>query len=137
VQPYVRKRESVHNGHPCFTTVTDASALRSLSSAPQSSQNVLLHRKHECTCGANLLAMNAQLQLYLCPRSHWIHHLAVADLATFWTNNTWFSDYPLPEWSHLKTWYRYALSPPGPTIFDIDLVDKGQATWGGLQSSNT
>jgi len=42
VQPYVRKRESVHNGHPCFTTVTDASALRSLSSTPQSSQNVLL-----------------------------------------------------------------------------------------------
>jgi len=31
LQPYVRKRESVRNGHPCFTTVTDASALRRLS----------------------------------------------------------------------------------------------------------
>ena len=92
--------------------------------------------EHECTCGVNILAMSAQHQLQLCPRSHWIHHLVVADLATF-CNNTWFSDYPLPEWSHLKTWYRYALSPPGPTIFDIDLVDKVQASWGGPQSSNT
>jgi len=110
---------------------------RSLADPPYHQPNPRCDREHECTCGVNLLGMSAQHQHQLCPRSHWIHHLAVAALATFWTNNAWFSDYPLPEWSHLKTWYRYALSPPSPTIFDIDLAVKVQASWGGLQSSNT
>jgi len=110
---------------------------RSLADPPWHQPDPRCDRKHECTCGVNLLAMNVQHHLQPCPWSHWIHHLAVADQATFWANNTWFSDYPLPEWSHLITWYWYALSPPGPTIFDVDLAVEVQASWGGLQSSNT